>query len=232
MRDSTCFLSWDVDVYAQQGAARKPHQRDTAACCRPGVNHRHRGHEPVAVSGARATRWKVIRARPSPCATRAICWPGRCFRRCRASPTWWCAAARPRSSWCIPDAAQLAPPAPSPRPCCRPRSPTPTSCWPAGNLASFRRLYLTLTDTRLGTVEDLRQVRWLRDRFGTGWCGCATWPQWRSRNSSRSFVIINANGHDAVLIDLVKQQGVRPDRLRRRLPDAKAAELRRLLPPA
>ena len=97
----------------------------------------------------------------------------------------------------------------------------------AGNLASFRRLYLTLTDTRLGTVEDLRQVV---VRADSGRVVRVRDVATVDIQEQQEFVIINANGHDAVLIDLVKQQGVDLTTFAAAA-RAKAAELRRLLPP-
>ncbi|MDJ0365869.1 efflux RND transporter permease subunit [Hymenobacter sp. H14-R3] len=97
----------------------------------------------------------------------------------------------------------------------------------AGNLASFRRLYLTLTDTRLGTLDDLRQVV---VRADSGRVVRVRDVATVDIQEQQEFVLINANGHAAVLIDLVKQQGVD---LATFAADAhrKAAELRRLLPP-
>ena len=97
----------------------------------------------------------------------------------------------------------------------------------AGNLSSFRRLYLTLTDTRLGTADDLRQVV---VRADSGRVVRVRDVATVDIQEQQEFVIVNANGHDAVLIDLVKQQGVD---LTTFAADAraKAAELRRLLPP-
>jgi len=97
----------------------------------------------------------------------------------------------------------------------------------AGNLASFRRLYLTLTDTRLGTVEDLRQVV---VRADSGRVVRVRDVATVDIQEQQEFVILNANGHEAVLIDLVKQQGVDLASFAR---DAhvKADELRRQLPP-
>ena len=97
----------------------------------------------------------------------------------------------------------------------------------AGNLASFRRLYLTLTDTRLGTVEDIRQVV---VRADSGRVVRVRDVATVDIEEQQEFVIINANGHDAVLIDLVKQQGVDLTTFAAAA-RAKAAELRRLLPP-
>ena len=97
----------------------------------------------------------------------------------------------------------------------------------AGNLASFRRLYLTLTDTRLGSAEDLRQVV---VRADSGRVVRVRDVATVDIQEQQEFVIINANGHDAVLIDLVKQQGVDLTAFAAAA-HAKAAELRRLLPP-
>ncbi len=97
----------------------------------------------------------------------------------------------------------------------------------AGNLASFRRLYLTLTDTRLGSLDDLKQVV---VRADSGRVVRVRDVATVDIQEQQEFTILNANGHDAVLIDLVKQQGVD---LATFAADAhqKAAELRRLLPP-
>ncbi len=97
----------------------------------------------------------------------------------------------------------------------------------AGNLASFRRLYLTLTDTRLGTLDDLKQVVVRADSGRTVRVQDVATVDIQEQ---QEFVLINANGHDAVLIDLVKQQGVDLATFARDA-NAKAAELRRLLPP-
>ncbi len=97
----------------------------------------------------------------------------------------------------------------------------------AGNLASFRRLYLTLADTRLGSVDDLKHVV---IRADSGRVVRVQDVATVDIQEQQEFVIINANGHDAVLIDLVKQQGVDLTTFARDA-HAKAAELRRLLPP-
>lgn len=96
-----------------------------------------------------------------------------------------------------------------------------------GNLADFRRLYLTLTDTRLATVDDLRRVV---IRADAGRVVRLQDVATVDIQEQQEFVIINANGHDGVLIDLVKQQGVNLVDFAREA-DAKAAEVRRLLPP-
>ncbi|MGI4863323.1 MAG: efflux RND transporter permease subunit [Janthinobacterium lividum] len=97
----------------------------------------------------------------------------------------------------------------------------------AGNLANFRRLYLTLTDTRLSTLDDLKQVV---VRADSGRVVRVQDVATVDIQEQQEFVLINANGHDAVLIDLVKQQGVDLATFARDA-HAKATELRRLLPP-
>jgi multidrug efflux pump subunit AcrB len=74
-----------------------------------------------------------------------------------------------------------------------------------GNLADFRRVYLTLTETRVNDIEALKEViikndgnRIIKLR------DIAT----VDLQEQQEMVIVNANGNDAVLIDLVKQQGV------------------------
>jgi heavy metal efflux system protein len=74
-----------------------------------------------------------------------------------------------------------------------------------GLLSDYRRLYLSLTDTRVKNLDELndlvikndghRIIR-LRDVAKI------------DLQQQQEFIRINANGHDAVLIDLVKQNGV------------------------
>ena len=97
----------------------------------------------------------------------------------------------------------------------------------AGNLASFRRLYLTLADTRLASLDDLKRVV---VRADSGRVVRVQDVATVDVQEQQEFVLINANGHDAVLIDLVKQQGVDLATFARDA-HAKAGELRRLLPP-
>jgi heavy metal efflux system protein len=75
----------------------------------------------------------------------------------------------------------------------------------SGLLSDYRRLYLSLTDTRFKNIDELndfvikndghRMIR-LRDIAQI------------DLEEQQEFIRINANGHDAVLIDLVKQKGV------------------------
>ncbi len=75
----------------------------------------------------------------------------------------------------------------------------------SGLLSDYRRLYLSLTDTRITTLDDLKNVVIrddghrlvkLSDIASVGF------------GEQQEFIRINANGRDAVIIDLVKQQGV------------------------
>lgn len=95
-----------------------------------------------------------------------------------------------------------------------------------GKISDFRRLYLTLTDNRINSTEDLlnvvikntpqRIVR-LRD-FATV-----------ELQEQTEFNIINTNGHQGVIVDLVKQPGVNLIQFAKNA-DAKAAEINALLP--
>lgn len=74
-----------------------------------------------------------------------------------------------------------------------------------GLLSDYRRLYLSLTDSRIQTLEELKKVVILNDGSRTI----------RIRDladvdvqEQQEFIRINANGREAVIIDLVKQQGV------------------------
>ena len=74
-----------------------------------------------------------------------------------------------------------------------------------GLLSDYRRLYLSLTDTRITTLDDLKnmvirndghRIVRLSDIATVGF------------GEQQEFIRINANGRDAVIVDLVKQQGV------------------------
>ena len=96
-----------------------------------------------------------------------------------------------------------------------------------GNLSDFRRLYLTLTDTRLADAAALQQVVVRAD------ANRVVRVQDVARvalEEQQEFVLINANGHPAVLIDLVKQQGTNLVTFAA-ASRAQAAVLRRQLPP-
>ena len=95
-----------------------------------------------------------------------------------------------------------------------------------GHVADYGHLYLTLTDTRLADMDDIRQViirhngnRAIRVQ------DVAT----VEIAEQQEFLKINADGRDAVLVDLVKQPGVNLIDFARRV-DAKADEIRQQLP--
>lgn len=95
-----------------------------------------------------------------------------------------------------------------------------------GKISDFRRLYLTLTDNRINDAEELanvvvkntpqRLVR-LRDFAKV------------ELQQQTEFNIINANGKQAVIVDLVKQPGVNLVKFADDA-DAKALEISKLLP--
>ncbi len=95
-----------------------------------------------------------------------------------------------------------------------------------GLLSDYRRLYLSLLDTRIATLDELKNVvikndghRVLRisDIASVGF------------GEQQEFIRINANGSDAVLIDLVKQQGINLIDFSGSV-KLKAAEIRQQLP--
>ena len=96
-----------------------------------------------------------------------------------------------------------------------------------GNLADYRRLYLTLTETRVNDIEALKNVIIKNDgnRIIKLKDIAAVDLQ-----EQQEFIIVNANGNDAVLIDLVKQQGVNLIDFANNV-KAKAEEVRKTLPP-
>jgi heavy metal efflux system protein len=73
-----------------------------------------------------------------------------------------------------------------------------------GLLSDYRRLYLSLTDSRIKTMEELKNVVIRNDGHRiirvSDIAGVSVEEQ-------QEFIRINANGHDAVIIDLVKQKG-------------------------
>lgn len=95
-----------------------------------------------------------------------------------------------------------------------------------GNVAGYDRLYLTLTDTRFNDIEDLRQVIIRNDGKRTiRLCDIATVEV----QEQQEFLKINADGNDAVLVDLVKQPGVNLIDFARQV-ETKADEIRKQLP--
>ncbi|TSA28140.1 MAG: efflux RND transporter permease subunit [Bacteroidetes bacterium] len=95
-----------------------------------------------------------------------------------------------------------------------------------GLLSDYRRLYLTLTDSRISVLQDLRDLVIRNDgQRIIRLSDIAT----VSLQEQQEFIRINANGHDAVIIDLVKQRGTNlidfADQVKQ-----KAAEIQRQLP--
>jgi heavy metal efflux system protein len=74
-----------------------------------------------------------------------------------------------------------------------------------GLLSDYRRLYLSLTDSRINTLEELKDVVIRND--GQRILRLSDIAN-VDLQEQQEFIRINANGHDAVIIDLVKQQGI------------------------
>jgi heavy metal efflux system protein len=75
----------------------------------------------------------------------------------------------------------------------------------SGLLSNYRRLYLSLTDTRFKNLEELGNVVIKND--GHRIIRLADIAH-IDADEQQEFIRINANGHDAVILDLVKQEGV------------------------
>lgn len=92
-----------------------------------------------------------------------------------------------------------------------------------GMLADHHRLYLTLTDTRFTDGEDLKHVVLRNDGLRVVRLGDIATIELREQEE---FTKINANGHEGVLVDLVKQKGVDliafADEIHARLPELQA----------
>ena len=75
----------------------------------------------------------------------------------------------------------------------------------SGLLSNYRRLYLSLTDTRFKNIDELKKVAIRNDGHSIIRLEDIAAVDLQEQPE---FIRINANGHDAVLIDLVKQKGV------------------------
>ncbi len=75
----------------------------------------------------------------------------------------------------------------------------------SGLLSNYRRLYLSLTDTRFNNIEELKKLTVRNDGHRIIRLDDVAVVDLEER---QEFIRINANGHDAVLIDLVKQRGI------------------------
>lgn len=74
-----------------------------------------------------------------------------------------------------------------------------------GNIADYGRLYLSLTDTRIDGPEALEKVIIRNDGIRPVRLGDIACVEIREQ---QEFLKINADGNDAVLVDLVKQPGI------------------------
>ena len=74
-----------------------------------------------------------------------------------------------------------------------------------GSVSDFRRLYVNLTDTRINNSEELGEVIVKNDGSRITKLKDIAAIELQVQ---QEFTVINANGNDAVIVDLVKQQGV------------------------
>ncbi|MCX6266890.1 MAG: efflux RND transporter permease subunit [Bacteroidetes bacterium] len=73
-----------------------------------------------------------------------------------------------------------------------------------GLLSDYRRLYLTVTDSRINTIEDLRSLVIRNDLHRIIRLADFSMVEFQEQ---QEFIRINANGREAVILDLVKQKG-------------------------
>lgn len=95
-----------------------------------------------------------------------------------------------------------------------------------GYLADYRRLYLNLTDTRVNDINQLENVVIKSDSVRIIKLRDIAKVEIQEQ---QEFIKVNANGNDAVLIDLVKQPGINLLGFAKDV-EAKAADLRKMLP--
>lgn len=95
-----------------------------------------------------------------------------------------------------------------------------------GSIADYNRLYLSLTDTRINSIAEISNIIIKND--GVRVVKVSDIARVEIQNQ-QEFLIINANGNNAVLIDLVKQPGINLIDFAKEV-EAKAAEIRKLLP--
>ena len=74
-----------------------------------------------------------------------------------------------------------------------------------GLLSNYRRLYLSLTDTRFKNIDELKNVAIKNDGHRIIRLSDVAIVDLQEQ---QEFIRINANGHDAVIIDLIKQRGI------------------------
>ncbi len=73
-----------------------------------------------------------------------------------------------------------------------------------GLLSDYRRLYLSVTDSRINTLDDLNNMVISNDRNRIIRLADFAAVEFQEQ---QEFIRINANGHDAVILDIVKQKG-------------------------
>ncbi|MBX2943203.1 MAG: efflux RND transporter permease subunit [Cyclobacteriaceae bacterium] len=95
-----------------------------------------------------------------------------------------------------------------------------------GFVSDYRRLYLSLTDTRVEDIESLRNIILKNDGSRIVRVKDVATIEIQEQ---QEFVIINANGSNAVLVDLVKQPGINLIDFAKEV-EVKANEARKLLP--
>lgn len=95
-----------------------------------------------------------------------------------------------------------------------------------GKISDFRRLYLTLTDNRINSADELSEV--VVKKTAERIVRLKDFAKIELQQQTE-FNIINANGHQGVIVDLVKQAGVNLIQFADAA-DAKAKEISALLP--
>lgn len=95
-----------------------------------------------------------------------------------------------------------------------------------GAVEDYSRLYLSLTDTRVMDIDELENTIIKND--GTRLIKLKDIAKVELKEQVE-FVVVNANGHDAVLIDLVKQPGINLIDFAKEC-ESKAAEIQKQLP--
>lgn len=95
-----------------------------------------------------------------------------------------------------------------------------------GNVADYHRLYLTLTDTRITDIQELGNTIISND--GIRSVRLSDFAKIEVQDQ-QEFLKINADGNDAVLVDLVKQPGVNLVDFAKQV-EAKAKDIQKQLP--
>ena len=95
-----------------------------------------------------------------------------------------------------------------------------------GLLSDYRRLYLSVTDSRIKTIADLKKLVIRNDGNRIIRLGDLATVEFQEQ---QEFIRINANGHDAVILDIVKQKGANLLDFTRQVQE-KAREIQKQLP--